>query len=283
MADLPRYRGAVSALLAAGFAAAVVVGGASAIVQARGSDKPAASTTIKSSSRPHAAGGVREQAEPAAVKVKGLAKWRPPHVPKRLKLKPVVRHVHKVVTVVSAVAVAPAAPAATSAAPVERKARPQRKATKRHKVHVARKHKEHEGDDEEKHAAKRPPAPAPATNPAPGNETATGAPAVSPPQVPPPPAAPPPAPTPTGAVALIGGKSIGQTLTARWTGADPTATTYQWQLCNPDGNACQPIPNETNQTYVLRASDLGLTIRVLAVSGAYSSTSRATDQIESGG
>ena len=285
MADLSRYRGAASALLAAGFAAAAVIGGASAIVHARETGVPAASAAPSASTniRPQPAASSGDELLPMHVKVAGLHKWRPAKIPKRLKLKPVVRHVHKVVTVVSAVAVAPAASAAP-AVPAPRKARPQHKAAKRHKAHVTRKHKERSDDGEDKHAAKRPSAPAPATNPVPGNGTATATPTVSPPQAPPPPAAPPPPPTtPTGTVALSGGKSIGQTLTAIWAGADPATTTYQWQLCNQDGNACQPIPNETHQTYALRASDLGLTVRVVAVCGTYSSTSRATDQIESRG
>ncbi len=43
------------------------------------------------------------------------------------------------------------------------------------------------------------------------------------------------------------------------------------------------MPGETAATYVLKASDLGKTIRVTAVSGTLSSTSRATDQVEQGG
>jgi hypothetical protein len=84
-------------------------------------------------------------------------------------------------------------------------------------------------------------------------------------------------------VAITGSKNQGQTLTATWSGADPTATTYQWQLCDGDGQACQPIAGETSPTYTLKPTDVGLTIRVVAVCAGTSSTSRATDQIETGG
>jgi hypothetical protein len=84
-------------------------------------------------------------------------------------------------------------------------------------------------------------------------------------------------------VAITGGNVAGRVATAAWPGADPAATTYQWDLCDRDGHACQPIPNETGQTYTLKTSDIGKTIRVRVVSGTYSSTSRATDQIEQGG
>jgi len=108
---------------------------------------------------------------------------------------------------------------------------------------------------------------------------------VAPPAPPAPPPVAPPAPplVPTGSVAVAGKAEAGRTVTASWTGADPAITTYQWLLCDQDGKACQPLAGETNQTYVLKVADLGKTVRVAAVCGTYSSTSRATDQIEQGG
>jgi hypothetical protein len=88
---------------------------------------------------------------------------------------------------------------------------------------------------------------------------------------------------PTGTVAITGSKIAGRTVTAAWAGADPATTTYQWLLCDQDGKACQPIAGETLPTYTLKTTDIGKTIRVSVVSGTYSSTSRATDQIEQGG
>jgi hypothetical protein len=109
------------------------------------------------------------------------------------------------------------------------------------------------------------------------------APAPSAPVTTAPPAPPPPPSGPTGRVAIAGSKTQGQTLTATWTGADPASTAYQWQLCDRDGQACQPIAGETSQTYTVKTTDVGLTLRVVAVSAGVTSTSRATDQIETGG
>ncbi len=113
---------------------------------------------------------------------------------------------------------------------------------------------------------------------------APAAPAAPPAPPAPAPAAPPPLPlVPTGAVVITGKAVAGKTLTASWTGADPATTTYQWLLCDKDGKACQPMPGETNATYVPKSADLTLTVRVSTVCGTYTSTSRATDQIEQGG
>ena len=42
----------------------------------------------------------------------------------------------------------------------------------------------------------------------------------------------------------------------------PTAFSYQWLRCHPDGNFCQPIPGATTAGYVLTKADEGSTIRV---------------------
>ena len=36
-----------------------------------------------------------------------------------------------------------------------------------------------------------------------------------------------------------------------WTGADPIAHAYQWQLCNPDGASCRDIVGSTAQRYIV--------------------------------
>src|SRR5262249_42706361 len=63
----------------------------------------------------------------------------------------------------------------------------------------------------------------------------------------------------------IGGQAKqGKTLTATngtWSGS-PTKFAYQWLDCNLGGNACIEIDGADDQTYLLRASDVGHTIRV---------------------
>jgi len=57
----------------------------------------------------------------------------------------------------------------------------------------------------------------------------------------------------------------GETLTEKhgeWSNG-PTAYRYQWEDCNASGAGCAPIAEATGQTYPLKASDVGSTIRVL--------------------
>jgi hypothetical protein len=63
----------------------------------------------------------------------------------------------------------------------------------------------------------------------------------------------------------IGGTATqGQTLTETHGGwaNDPTNYGYQWEDCDVNGNACQPIPGANSQSYLLAASDVGHTIVV---------------------
>ena len=279
MADLTSHRGTASALLAAGVAALAVIGGATAIVHARGTAPSVSAPAIAT----HQAATVRPLRPSKRLAVKGLHRWRPAKLPKRLALKPVVQHPHKIVTVVKTVSVAapPARTRRTAASAAKQPAAPARdsirggEATPVASTHTA-----------------QPPSAAPVATTAPPVTTAPSVPQVpvpppaapvttAPPAPPAPPVAPPVAPT--ARVAITGGTNQGQTLTATWAGADPAATTYQWQLCDKDGHACQPIAGETGPTYVLKATDVGLTLRVVAVVAGTSSTSRATDQIETGG
>ena len=76
------------------------------------------------------------------------------------------------------------------------------------------------------------------------------------------PAPPPPANT---SVPKISGRVVqGQRLTeahGSWKNS-PTLFAYQWEDCNRSGNACKSIAGATRQTLVLRAADVGHTIRV---------------------
>ena len=64
---------------------------------------------------------------------------------------------------------------------------------------------------------------------------------------------------------ISGVATEGQTLTevhGSWSNS-PSGYAYQWQRCDATGANCQPITGATGQTYVLAATDLGSTIRVV--------------------
>jgi hypothetical protein len=56
--------------------------------------------------------------------------------------------------------------------------------------------------------------------------------------------------------------------------ATPTATSYAWLRCNPNGRACAPIAGQTQATYTLTADDLGHTLvaAVTATAGTVKQT-----------
>jgi len=71
-----------------------------------------------------------------------------------------------------------------------------------------------------------------------------------------------------------------QTLTAapgEWS-ASPTSTSYQWELCNASGGACTLVSGATAKTFVVPASALHLTFRVIVseANGAGSGTPSAS-------
>lgn len=71
-------------------------------------------------------------------------------------------------------------------------------------------------------------------------------------------------PSASGSPTIAGTAAIGSQLTeshAAWTG-DPVSFTYQWEDCDLSGGACTAIPGATAQTYAVKASDAGHTLRV---------------------
>jgi hypothetical protein len=89
---------------------------------------------------------------------------------------------------------------------------------------------------------------------------------------------------------ITGATSTGGTLTANngtWTGPTPITFTYQWTVCDNNGSACHDISGATNNTYVLKADDVGNTIRVRVAAknsaGTTSATSAASAVISGGG
>ncbi|MGA9286132.1 MAG: hypothetical protein WBV85_11900, partial [Solirubrobacteraceae bacterium] len=91
---------------------------------------------------------------------------------------------------------------------------------------------------------------------------------------------PPAPPSNTALPAISGTTTEGQTLTASagtWTGA-PTSFAYQWQDCEAAGEGCVDISGATSVGYVLGASDVGHTIRVvvIATNGGGSTSASST-------
>jgi hypothetical protein len=86
-------------------------------------------------------------------------------------------------------------------------------------------------------------------------------------------------PSLTGAPAITGTPTAGETLTVddgTWSG-DAVALTQQWQRCSAAGAACVDIAGATGLQYVLGADDVGSTVRVVVtVTDASGSTSAAT-------
>jgi hypothetical protein len=81
----------------------------------------------------------------------------------------------------------------------------------------------------------------------------------------------------------------GSTVTAQngsWSGAQPITFSYQWQICDGNGNACHEISGATSQTYQVRSGDAGNTLRVVVTAknsaGSTSSTSAPSAKVGSG-
>ncbi len=91
------------------------------------------------------------------------------------------------------------------------------------------------------------------------------------------------APSNTAAPAISGTPEVGQTLTANngSFSSDTTPTySYQWEQCDTQGANCTVIAGATSQTYAVKSTDLGKTLRVVVTarntSGATAATSAQT-------
>jgi hypothetical protein len=76
------------------------------------------------------------------------------------------------------------------------------------------------------------------------------------------PQAPPSNSTPPS---ISGTPTEGNTLTAQtgtWNGTGPVTYSYRWRRCDKNGASCADIGGATKQTYLLKAVDVGNTIRV---------------------
>ena len=89
-------------------------------------------------------------------------------------------------------------------------------------------------------------------------------------------------PVNTALPTISGQAQQGSTLSAStgsWSG-NPTSYAYSWRRCDSGGANCQPIANATASSYLLTASDVGSTLRVVVTatnaSGSTSATSAAT-------
>ena len=89
---------------------------------------------------------------------------------------------------------------------------------------------------------------------------------------------------PTNSVppSISGTAQEGQTLTAavgNW--ADATSFAYRWRACDASGNNCVDIADATGSTYLLKASDIGGTVRVVVTATNASGSTSATS-VQSG-
>ena len=86
-------------------------------------------------------------------------------------------------------------------------------------------------------------------------------------------------PTNTAPPTITGTATVGSTLTATtgtWSGTTPISFTYQWTICDGDGNNCHDISNATAQTYKPVAADAGNTVRVRVMAKNTDGTTPAT-------
>ena len=88
------------------------------------------------------------------------------------------------------------------------------------------------------------------------------------------------APSNTAPPTISGTAQEGQTLSAStggWEGTPPFSYAYQWERCNPFGEACLGIGGATSASYTVGAADVGSTLRVtVTASNAAGSASAAS-------
>jgi hypothetical protein len=94
-------------------------------------------------------------------------------------------------------------------------------------------------------------------------------------------------PVNTGEPKISGTAQQGQTLSASsgsWTSASTISYAYQWRRCNAQGNGCANIGGADTSSYLVRAADVGDTLRVHVTAknadGSASAISNATDVVK---
>jgi hypothetical protein len=83
----------------------------------------------------------------------------------------------------------------------------------------------------------------------------------------------------TVAPTITGSTNTGGTLTVHngtWTGTAPITYTYQWTICDGNGNQCHDISGATGATYVVKSGDAGNTIRAAVTAKNAAGTTVAT-------
>jgi hypothetical protein len=85
---------------------------------------------------------------------------------------------------------------------------------------------------------------------------------------------------------IVGLAITGQTLTATegtWTGTEPIAYSFQWQLCGKAGTGCESISGATKSTFTIPDGDAAHTLRVLVtaknVAGSAEKESAVTGEV----
>jgi hypothetical protein len=92
-------------------------------------------------------------------------------------------------------------------------------------------------------------------------------------------AAAPSGPANSSLPTISGDASVNSTLTAdpgTWTGGTPITFTYQWAICDGNGNGCHDISGANTQTYQVTSADPGNTVRVRVTAANSGGSSSAT-------
>jgi hypothetical protein len=87
------------------------------------------------------------------------------------------------------------------------------------------------------------------------------------------------APTNTSLPTISGKMQVGELLKAdngTWTGTAPITYSYQWRICDTNGNACHDITGATGNEYTVKSGDTGNTLRVQVVGKNSDGTDTAT-------